>query len=117
VIDDQPVDISTPARTIVAMPYTVEINDVPMMAVSQHASEEWLKRGIRQFDRLYEESTAQRRPAGARVMAISVHPFLSGVPHRIGYVEELFEYVLSKPGVVCWSGDRILDWYLKARSK
>jgi peptidoglycan/xylan/chitin deacetylase (PgdA/CDA1 family) len=108
IIDDQPCEITT--RPVVAMPYTVDINDVPMMAVSQHASEEWLKRGMRQFDRLYRESAA-----GARVMSISMHPYLSGVPHRIGYVEELFEYVLGKPGVLCWSGDRILDWYRKAR--
>jgi len=110
IIDDQPCEIATATRPVVAMPYTVDINDVPMMAVSQHASEEWLKRGMRQFDRLYWEGRE-----GARVMCISMHPYLSGVPHRIGYVEELFEYVLGKPGVLCWSGEQILDWYLEAR--
>ncbi len=110
IIDDQPCDIAASAGSVVAMPYTIEINDVPMMAVGLHSSEEWLKRGIRQFDRLYQDSAA-----GARVMAISVHPFLSGVPHRIGYVEELFEYVRQKTDVLVWSGERILDWYLKTR--
>jgi len=47
-------------------------------------------------------------------MAISVHPFLSGVPHRIGYVEELFQYVQAKKDVVIWTGERILDWYRAA---
>ena len=108
-IDDQPCQIVTTKGPVVALPYTVEINDVPMMAVGQHTSEEWLKRGMRQFDRLYQESAAS-----ARVMAISVHPYLSGVPHRIGYVEELFEYVLQKTDVEIWSGDKILDWYKKA---
>jgi allantoinase len=110
ILDDQPCDVSASAGSVVAMPYTIETNDVAMMAVGLHSSDEWLKRGIRQFDRLYQDSARS-----ARVMAISVHPYLSGVPHRIGYVEELFEYVLSKPDVLVWSGERILDWYLKAR--
>jgi hypothetical protein len=81
-----------------------------MMAVAQHASQEWLDRGIRQFDRLYQESAKS-----ARVMAISVHPFLAGVPHRIGYVEEVFKHILSKPEVLFWTGEQILDWYLQVR--
>jgi allantoinase len=106
VLDDQPCEISTTTGSVIAMPYTLEINDVPMMAVGQHASAEWLARGVRQFDRLYRESEKS-----ARVMAISVHPFLSGVPHRIGYVEELFAYVQNKKDVVIWTGEQILDWY------
>ena len=42
----------------------------------------------------------------------AVHPFLSGPPHRIRHVERTFEEILSKPGVACWSGKKILDWYL-----
>jgi hypothetical protein len=45
-------------------------------------------------------------------MAISVHPFLTGVPHRIGYLEKLYDYILSHEGVVAWTGEQILDWYL-----
>jgi hypothetical protein len=48
-------------------------------------------------------------------MAISVHPFLAGVPHRIGYVEDVFKHMLSKPDVLFWTGERILDWYLQVR--
>ena len=59
-----------------------------------------------QFDRLYDESRTI-----TRVMSISIHPYLSGVPHRIGYVEELIRYIKEKDGVVFWTGERILDWY------
>lgn len=111
VLDDQPCEISTTAGSIISIPYTVEINDVCVMAVARHSSEEWLNRGVRHFDRLYKDSEKN-----ARVMAISVHPFLSGVPHRIGYVEELFKYVLDKPDVLFWTGEQILDWYRKATS-
>jgi len=109
ILDEQPCKIATTAGSIVSIPYSVDINDVSMMAVQQHASAEWLARGIRQFDRLYQDSATN-----SRVMTISVHPYLSGVPHRIGYVDELFQHILGKPDVLFWTGEQILDWYLKA---
>jgi hypothetical protein len=65
-----------------------------------------LRRGREQFDRLYEESATSQR-----VMAISVHPYISGVPHRIRYLEELYRYVLTKPGVLHWTGGQIAEWF------
>jgi len=80
------------------------------MALQHHPSEEWLRRGIDHFDRLYQEGATS-----ARVMAISLHPYISGVPHRIGYVEKLFEYISQRPGVVMWTGEQILDWFLEKK--
>jgi allantoinase len=107
VLDDQPVKIQPAHGPIVSVPYTVEMNDISMMVLQNHPSEEWLRRGIDQFDRLYLEGEHS-----ARVMAISVHPYITGVPHRIGYLEKLYEYILQRPGVVMWKGEEILDWYL-----
>jgi allantoinase len=106
VLDDQPCLLKTASGPIVSLPYTVEINDVAISAVAQHSSNEILTRGQRQFDRLYRESAEI-----TRIMAISVHPYLSGVPHRIGYVEELLDYIRGHDGVVFWTGETILDWY------
>ena len=44
-------------------------------------------------------------------MAISIHPYLTGVPHRIKYLEMLYDYILGHDGVVMWTGAEILDWY------
>jgi allantoinase len=77
--------------------------------LQHHPSEEWLNRGMRQFDRLYQESETI-----TRVMAVSIHPYITGVPHRIGYLERLYEYMQSRPGVLMWTGERILDWYIDA---
>jgi len=106
VIDDLPQDINTPHGIITTIPYTVETNDIVVYALQQHASDELLKRGIDQFDRLYQEGADN-----ARVMAISVHPYITGVPHRIRYLEELLDYVGQHEGV-CWmTGSEIGDWY------
>ena len=106
VLDDQPCLIQTAHGPVVSVPYTVEMNDIAMMVLQNHPSREWLQRGIEQFDRLYSEGEHS-----ARVMAISVHPYITGVPHRIGYLEKLYEYILQRPGVVMWTGEQILDWY------
>lgn len=110
ILDDQPCDIATTTGSIVSLPYTAEMNDVSMMAVAQFPSAEWLERGIRYFDRLLEDGKK-----ASRVMAISIHPYLSGVPHRIGHVEQLFRHILDKPDVLVWTGEQILDWYLSVR--
>ena len=47
-------------------------------------------------------------------MSFAVHPYISGVAHRIRYVRELLEYMLGKPGVVVMTGEEILDWYREA---
>ena len=44
-------------------------------------------------------------------MAISIHPYLTGVPHWIKYLEALYDYILGHDGVVMWTGAEILDWY------
>jgi len=107
VVDDQPCRIETAHGPMVSVPYTVEMNDIAMMVLQNHPSEEWLRRGIEQFERLYAESERI-----TRVMAISVHPYITGVPHRIGYLEKLYQHIASRPGVLHWTGEQILDWYV-----
>ena len=107
VLDDQPVAVHTRTGRLISVPYTVEINDVLISAVQQQPSDEILRRGRDQFDRLYQEGAAN-----PRVMAISIHPYLTGVPHRIKYLEALYDYILGHAGVVMWTGAEILDWYL-----
>ena len=40
--DDQPYEIKTTAGALVSIPYTLELNDIPMMVIQHHTSEEWL---------------------------------------------------------------------------
>jgi allantoinase len=107
VLDDQPVRLKTRAGSVVSVPYTVEINDVVMSALQHAPSDEIFRRGRDQFDRLYSEGAAI-----PRIMAISIHPYLTGVPHRIGYLEKLYDHILAHKDVVMWTGEEILDWYL-----
>ncbi len=106
VFDDQPVWIHAQPRPVLSLPSTVEINDVSMTLQQQNSSEEMLMRGIDQFDRLWREGATQ-----PRVMAISVHPYVTGVPHRIDYFEKLLDHIQGCSGVEIWTGKAISDWY------
>jgi peptidoglycan/xylan/chitin deacetylase (PgdA/CDA1 family) len=106
VLDDQPVWIKAQPKPVLSVPYTVEINDIPMMLLQQNRAEEMLLRGVDQFERLWQES--EQIP---RVMAISVHPYVTGVAHRIGYFEKLLDHIQSRSGVVIRTGEQISNWY------
>jgi hypothetical protein len=106
VFDDEPAVIRTAKGPLVALPYTVEINDIAVMIVQHHESEYWLKRTIDQFDRLYQEGKDR-----VKVMALAIHPYISGQPHRIKYLEQVYDYVSRFEGVVHWNGEEIYDWY------
>jgi allantoinase len=106
VYDDEPTTIATAAGPLVTLPYTVELNDIPTMVIQHHESAHWQQRCVDYFDRVYAEGAD--RP---RVMAIAIHPYISGQPHRIKYLEAVYDYVNRHAGVVHWNGAEILDWY------
>ncbi len=106
VLDDQPVWIQANPRPVLSVPYTVEMNDIPMMILQQNRADEMYVRGVDQFDRLWAEGESI-----PRVMAISVHPYVTGAPHRIKYFEKLLDYIQSKPGVLIQTGESISNLY------
>lgn len=112
VLDDQPVEIATKDGSVLSIPYTVETNDITMIALQQHESREIFERTKAQFDQLYQESSEI-----TRIMAISLHPYITGAPHRIGQLETFLSYLNDKPGVLMWTGEQIVDWYRSQHPK
>jgi len=110
IYDDEPTTISTANGPLVTLPYTVELNDITMMIVQHHESAYFLQRCIDTFDRLYVEG-AER----AKIMAIAIHPYISGQPHRIKYLENVYEYVNRHGNVAHMNGEELLAWYTAQR--
>jgi allantoinase len=52
-----------------------------------------------------------------RVMAIAVHPFVTGQPHRIGALDSALEYICSHPGVWRATGLEIVQHFLTQQSE
>ena len=104
--DDQPYPLKVKKGALFSLPYTVELNDIPIYIIQHHHSPELLERARDHFDTLYQEGIKS-----ARVMAIAVHPYITGAAHRIRYFDEIFKYIKSHDGVLLWTGSEILDWY------
>ena len=73
VYDDEPTVIRTEKGPLVTLPYSVELNDIPMMIVQHHESDYLLKRTIDQFDRLYAEGASR-----AKICSLAIHPVYFG---------------------------------------
>ena len=106
-VDDLPQDLKVKSgKRMITLPYPIEINDVVMTSVQVHKSDEIFTRGKLQFDRLYQEADEN-----AKIMAISVHPYLTGVSHRISFFEQLLDYILKHQDVEIMTGKDIYNWY------
>ncbi|WP_270935970.1 polysaccharide deacetylase family protein [Falsiroseomonas oryzae] len=112
VVDDRPARLATAHGEVLTMPYTVELNDIPLSMIQFHPSEELLLRGRRQAARLIAEAASPGPLGGAKVMCVAIHPYITGVPHRIEALATLFEELAANPAVTFMQGREILDWYL-----
>jgi allantoinase len=106
VYDDEPTTIRTASGPLVTLPYSVELNDIPMMIVKHHEAAYWRQSCIDYFDRLYKEGA--ERP---RIMAIAIHPYISGQPHRIAYLEQVYEHINAHNRVAHMNGAEIYAHY------
>jgi peptidoglycan/xylan/chitin deacetylase (PgdA/CDA1 family) len=109
VLDDQPVRLKTRGKPIINIPYTQECNDVAMMLIQHHPAREYRDRAIDQFEQIYADSVA-----GARVMALVVHPYIVGAPHRLRYFREALTHIRKYSDVWFCTGSEIADWYAQA---
>ena len=110
VLDDEPIVLKTRAGPLVGIPYTQECNDVAMMLIQHHPAREYYDRAIDQFEQLYADARDS-----ARVMALVVHPYIMGAPHRTRHFARALEEIRHRDGVVFRTGEEILGWYLTQR--
>jgi peptidoglycan/xylan/chitin deacetylase (PgdA/CDA1 family) len=106
--DDQPYVMNLEAgRRLVSVPYSHEINDKPAFEKQLRTADEFGDMIRRQFDVLYEEGAES-----GRVMCIALHPYLTGVPHRIGALDKALEYICRHEGVWRTTGSEIATHFL-----
>ena len=112
VLDDQPVWLKTRSKAILNLPYTQECNDVAMMLIQHHKASEYSDRAFDQFEQIYADAAHS-----ARVMALVVHPYIMGAPHRLKYLRRVFETIYGRSGVKFWTGAEIADWFIGTGAK
>lgn len=107
--DELPYVMKTRSKPIVAMPYTLEIGDIPLFLERGGDGEDFYRMVVDQLDQLHAEGA--KRP---RVLSIAIHPFLIGHPFRARHLDRALAYIKKKKGVWLATGSEILDWWHKA---
>jgi peptidoglycan/xylan/chitin deacetylase (PgdA/CDA1 family) len=105
--DDQPYTMTLEGgKTLISVPYSTELNDKPAFEHHNRTAAEFQDMICRQFDVLYREGAQS-----GRVMAIALHPYIIGVPHRIGALDAALEYICKHEGVWRTTGAEIARHY------
>lgn len=103
--DDLPYPMRVAAGRLHSMPYSHEISDTTIIWQGHHTAAEFAEQVRDQFDGLYREAARH----GGRILAVSLHPWIIGQPHRIGALEDALGYVMGRAGVWPATGSEILD--------
>jgi peptidoglycan/xylan/chitin deacetylase (PgdA/CDA1 family) len=106
--DDQPYVMNLDGgRSLVAMPYTQQLNDKSAIERRFVSADGFRQMICDQFDVLYREGAKS-----GRVMAIALHPYLTGVPHRIGALDAALKYICRHRKVWKATGTEIARHFL-----
>ncbi len=104
--DDQPFPMRVKTGRLISVPYSQELNDIPAFLIRSYLPEQFCQTICDQFDVLYEEGEQS-----GRVMAIALHPYLSGHPFRSKWLDRALTYITGHKEVWLATGGEIADWY------
>jgi allantoinase len=108
-LDDLPTWMRTKNGPLMALPYTFELNDVPVYAIQNGSTDEYLKRveaTLSVFDRELKEQP--------RVMTLALHPHIIGVPHVAHHFEAALDLLTARDDTIFLTSSGIGDWYAGA---
>jgi allantoinase len=107
--DERPSPLLTArGARLVALPYSYELNDAPLLMRSHVEGDGYVDRCLRQLDRLLDEPDA-----GGRMMCLPLHPFAIGQPHRAAHLDRLLRAVRERPNVWVATASQLVDHYLE----
>jgi peptidoglycan/xylan/chitin deacetylase (PgdA/CDA1 family) len=104
--DDQPYWYSTQTGRLLAIPYTIEANDITLCLSARMSGPEFAQAIADQFDQLWHDGKSS-----PRVMAIGLHPFIVGQPLRLKYLKQALMHIKEKPQTWLTTGTGIYNWF------
>jgi allantoinase len=107
-VDDLPTWMKTRHGPMIAMPYTMELNDVPIWVVQGQSSDELLLRLQATLETFDHELASN-----PKVLTLGLHPHLVGVPHRASYFAKCLDLLLARDDTVFVTGSDIADWFVQ----
>lgn len=104
--DDQPFPMEVAGGRMISVPYSIELNDVTLFVGHSCTGPDFEQILVDQFDVLYSEGATT-----GKVMAVALHPFVTGHPFRMKYLERALDYITGHKDVWLPTTDEIADWY------
>lgn len=89
--DDMPYQFKTDNGELWAMPLSNELEDKFILMDNLHSEDSYVEQICDACDFLTQEAATQ----GGRILALNIHPWMLGQPHRIAKLEQVLEYVTS----------------------
>ena len=108
-LDDLPVWMTTKHGPLVGLPYTFELNDVPIYAIQNGSTDEYLKR-VEATLNVYRREMADQ----PRIITLALHPHIIAVPHAAWYLEQSLDLLLQDDDTVFVTSSQMGDWFLDA---
>lgn len=93
--DDLPYDMRTAHGPLLSVPLAYETDDRVVSDEYFQSEAEWAQQVKDRFDVLYRESATY----GGRVMSVPLHSWVTGMPYRIKYLDQVLDHILSHEGV------------------
>ena len=105
--DDQPFALTVPG--MLSVPYSVELNDLLLFGNKGCTGPEFVRIVRDQYEQLRADSATS-----GRVMAIALHPFVTGQPFRAKYLDQALAYLAAQPDAWLTTSDDIAAHYRRA---
>jgi peptidoglycan/xylan/chitin deacetylase (PgdA/CDA1 family) len=102
--DDQPFVMRT-QPSLMSVPNQAEWDDVQMIWHRKVHPAIWRDTALEAFNQLHADGAAS-----ARFFGLHIHPWLSGQPHRIAYLETVVEKLAAMPDVWRTTAGEVADW-------
>jgi len=106
--DDQPYPVNVKSGRMISVPYSIEVNDIPLFVGKSLSGEDFYRTLVDQFEGLYEAAGTS-----GLVMALAVHPFVIGLPFRLKYLSRFLAHITAEKGVWVTTSDEISAWYME----
>ena len=108
--DDVPYMMKTAAGLLCAMPLTYEWSDRVLLVHHNLTVEDYEAQVLQAFERLHAEA---ERLGSARILSLSISPWILGYPHRIGTLERVLRKISDNGSVWHATGLEIADAFKK----
>ena len=102
--DDLPYKMNTKNGSLINLPISQEISDRQIITNYHHTEESYVQQIKDQLEVLSTETIQY----GGRLISLTIHPYIMGLPYRINYLKEVINWVMNQPNTFSATAEEII---------